>query len=203
MPTGYTAELYNGDEISFEEFVWNCARGFGALVHMREDPKHAPIQFEDPPSSYYADRIAALGAQISEAESWSAEEAEAAALEAYTKEVAAHEARTQKVARLRERYEAMRAQVAAWTPPTPDHEGLRDFMLNQIQTSAEVDCVVGPRPTQRPGPAFREESLENLQSELANARKAQADEQRRAQERKAWLEALHASVPLPAKLRSP
>ena len=36
MPTGYTHELHEGEEISFEKFVMSCARAFGALVLMRD-----------------------------------------------------------------------------------------------------------------------------------------------------------------------
>jgi hypothetical protein len=36
MPTGYTAAIKDG--ISFEKFVWDCARGMGALVMMRDEP---------------------------------------------------------------------------------------------------------------------------------------------------------------------
>lgn len=46
MPTGYTANIKNG--ITFEEFALDCARNFGALIIMRDEPKDAPIpeQFE-------------------------------------------------------------------------------------------------------------------------------------------------------------
>ena len=38
MPTGYTLDLYNGKDITFEEFVLKCARAFGALIDMRDEP---------------------------------------------------------------------------------------------------------------------------------------------------------------------
>lgn len=37
MPTGYTSPLYEGKEISFEQFALRCARNFGALVMMRDE----------------------------------------------------------------------------------------------------------------------------------------------------------------------
>ena len=40
----------------------------------------------------------------------------------------------------RQRYEAMLHKVQAWSPPTPDHVGLRDFMVQQINESIDFDC---------------------------------------------------------------
>ena len=46
MPIGYTSKLHDGDQ-PFNEFIMSCARAFGALVTMRDDPNDAPIpEFE-------------------------------------------------------------------------------------------------------------------------------------------------------------
>lgn len=54
MPTGYTANVPDG--ITFEQFVWQCARGMGALVMMRDEPTGAPIPERFEPSDYNAKR---------------------------------------------------------------------------------------------------------------------------------------------------
>jgi hypothetical protein len=41
MPTGYTAPIADG--MTFEQFALGCARAFGALVTMRDEPSDAPI----------------------------------------------------------------------------------------------------------------------------------------------------------------
>lgn len=38
MPTGYTAPVVDGEVTELKEFVWRCARAFGALVYLRDDP---------------------------------------------------------------------------------------------------------------------------------------------------------------------
>ena len=53
MPTGYTLELYDGKDITFEEFVLKCARAFGALINMRDEPRDAPIPERFEPSYYH------------------------------------------------------------------------------------------------------------------------------------------------------
>lgn len=55
MPTGYTANVHDG--ITFEQFVWQCARGMGALVTMRDEPTGAPIPERFEPSDYNAKRL--------------------------------------------------------------------------------------------------------------------------------------------------
>ena len=57
MPTGYTDRIYRGVETSFRTFMLECARGFGALVHLRDEPG-APIPDVIPPSDYYAVALA-------------------------------------------------------------------------------------------------------------------------------------------------
>lgn len=52
MPTGYTSPLYEGKEISFEQFALRCARNFGALVMMREEPLDTPIPEKFNPCEY-------------------------------------------------------------------------------------------------------------------------------------------------------
>jgi len=37
MPTGYTADLNDGKQVTFQEFTMKCARAFGALIEMRDD----------------------------------------------------------------------------------------------------------------------------------------------------------------------
>lgn len=43
MPTGYTADVQSGKVTDFAEYAMNCARAFGALVLMRDDPSDADI----------------------------------------------------------------------------------------------------------------------------------------------------------------
>jgi len=38
------------------------------------------------------------------------------------------------------RYSTMLGKVASWEPPTPDHAGLKTFMVEQLTESIEFDC---------------------------------------------------------------
>jgi hypothetical protein len=52
MPTGYTSDLYGGKEQDFRSFALSCARAFGALITMRDDPVDTPIPERFEPSTY-------------------------------------------------------------------------------------------------------------------------------------------------------
>ena len=56
MPTGYTADLYDGKDVSFEDFTLNCARAFGALVSLRDEPD-AEIPDEFKVDEFYVKRF--------------------------------------------------------------------------------------------------------------------------------------------------
>jgi hypothetical protein len=59
MPTGYTSKIATGEMTSLRHFILTCARGMGALVHMRDEPSDAilPLRLE-PDTSYHDDEIA-------------------------------------------------------------------------------------------------------------------------------------------------
>ena len=37
MATGYTMDIYDGKNVSFEDFCLSCARAFGACILQRDD----------------------------------------------------------------------------------------------------------------------------------------------------------------------
>lgn len=37
MPTGYTSIIDDNENVTFKEYALRCARGFGALMHLRDE----------------------------------------------------------------------------------------------------------------------------------------------------------------------
>lgn len=73
MPTGYTADLYDGKDVSFEGFALNCARAFGALVSLRDEPD-AEIPDEFKVDEYYVKKFEEAKEELEKAESMTDEE---------------------------------------------------------------------------------------------------------------------------------
>lgn len=199
MPTGYTHAIEKG--IDFNTFVWSCARGMGAMAMMRDEPADAPIPERFEPSDYHPKKLEEARSALAKLESMTKEEAEQAAELDYSVKVQDRDNAIWKAHELRRKYEAMLEQVKAWVPPTPDHEGLRRFMAEQIIQSIDFDCSTSyyEKPVQRMS------AMEWLAQAQVNAMKGigyhqteHAKEIERTEGRNAWVHALRTSLE-PAK----
>lgn len=138
MPTGYTSQIAEG--ITFQNFALSCARAFGALIEMRDDPADAPIPDEFKPSTYSRERLAEAQGKLAALMSMTEVECEQKAKDHYEQQVQYHQEGIEKDVALKAKYTAMLESVNAWTPPTSEHEGLKKFMQEQIETSINFDC---------------------------------------------------------------
>ena len=91
------------------------------------------------------------------------------------------------------RYDAMYVDVMDWTPPTAEHEALKEFMLKELSDALDV-FETGQPPTKMSGSAWFETRLlaatadyKRLMGELESAVTAIADEAE-------WHRALEASL---------
>lgn len=196
MPTGYTADIKDG--ISFESFALNCARAFGACVTLRDEPgggENIPDEFA--PSDYHVKATQKARDELATLLAMPEQERERAAAKSWD------DAETSRLMRLddnrkqRESYEAMLAKVNAWTPPTPDHAGLHEFMRSQIVQSIDFDCSgnYGQEPTPRlTGEQWVAERAARLNRDIGYHEKEHAAEVKRAEERTAWVKALRSSL---------
>lgn len=197
MPTGYTADIKDG--ISFEQFVWNCARAFGALVMMRDAPQGAEIPERFEPSTSYTKWADEARAQIAKLKALQGEEIEIAAAGAYEVALAAWRTREEEKTELRNKYNAMLAQVVKWKPPTVDHAGLHEFMADQLRQSIDFDCRPDDPPVKQDGATWLSQQLEYQRRMLASYLRHQAEEIERTESRNQWLKQLRESVPFPVK----
>jgi len=197
MPTGYTADIAKG--ITFEQYIWSCARAFGALVMMREERSDAPIPQRFEPSDYNANKLAALRAERERIVSMTNVQADEEATRLYADAKRVHEERVQAKRDLRAAYLTMRARASAWEPPSEDHRGLKDFMVEQIDLSIDGDCSEKYMtvPSLLTGSEWRHERLTQIDHDIQYHHDENAKEVARTETRNVWLLALRASVPPP------
>jgi len=196
MPTGYTAKIEDG--ISFVEFAWGCARGMGALIEMRDAPFDAPIPERFQPSDYHKRGMEEATRELQRLLAMTADDADKAAREAHA---ARHKDWVRSIdrnQRLREKYEAMLGEVRAWRPPTPDHEGLKTFMIEQLETSIEFDCGANlyraAEPQPETGEQWRMGRIANASRDIDYHHKEYLAEVDRVEARNAWVAALRRSL---------
>ena len=131
MPTGYTTDIYNGKDVSFKDFALTCARQFGACIMQRDDPADEKPKIM-PEESYHTEELKKLG---------KFKKPTKAEFEKYVKtEIADCKETIDKMKKLQEAYNKKIKEAQNWNPPTPEHEGLKKFMIQQLTDSMQFDC---------------------------------------------------------------
>lgn len=136
MATGYTYEVSDGTITDFDKFALTCARAFGAAIDQKED---APGEIKIPEFRSYhlaslheaSDELKKFKANRINKESWGKGQL-ANEIEELRFSVQKNHAEIQ-------RMKNMLDKVNAWAPPTPDHQGLKDFMIQQLTDSIKCD----------------------------------------------------------------
>lgn len=195
MSTGLTASLYEGKQVSFQEFVMRCARAFSSLIDMRDESLDAMIPDEFQPSDYHSDAIEMAKKRLAKVEKWSDERADREAKKVYDREVRSSEEDVKKSARIAQNYMAMLKQVGKWDPPTKNHDSLKKFMIEQLVESIESDCSYAlAMPWRLSGKQYRSRLIKNARWDIAYHTKEYEKEVLSAREKTEWVRALRHSL---------
>ena len=196
MPSGYTADLHAGKEVPFPEFAMNCARAFGPLITIRDEPLDKPIPkslFQ--PDSYHRDALKAAKRCLSEVKRWSKAKAEEEAKRAHRRSLRRNRTVVREAQSRRQRYKAVLTKVKAWTPPTAGHKGLKKFMVQQLQESIKRDCSYQSEPTKRlTGEKYKRSLIKEAEQEIKYHTKEHKAEVRQVKKITRWVNALRKSL---------
>lgn len=191
MPTGYTSKLYDGNQ-EFSDFALHCAREF--LIEIR-DSLTTPDNIE--PNPFYGEKYEEALARLEEVTAWTFEEAKERAEQRYFEHVLKIDVAIEEMEQLKGRYSDMLLRVQEWSPPTPDHRGLKLFMLEQLSKSIENDCdtLQYQYPKFPDDPlSYKDQEIENAKSDIAYYGRKMLEESKRATESTAWLAKLRESL---------
>lgn len=195
MPTGYTADIKDG--ISFEQFVMGCARGFGALMLMRDLPSSAEIPERFVASPYHLDQLTQARNLLRFYEGFSGEEATRKANEEFADAELNRNRRLHENKTMLEHYQAMLRRVEEWTPPSSEHFELKRFMAQQIKDSMEWDdsseYLSVPTP-QLTAEEWLESKKAKALKDVEYHKKEWAAEVERTEQRNTWLMQLRESL---------
>lgn len=194
MPTGFTAKVADGTVTELKPFVLQCARAFGALVTMRDEPWDAPLPEKLELSDYYPVKIVEIEKQLAELEAMTIEQAE----EAQEAEIAKAEHRADKyavkLASQSENYKSMIAKVREWSGAP---EGIKEFALSQLEESLEWDCggSYTPKvPDKVPATVWLASEKAELVKDLTFYKRRYAEELSVNNEQNTWLKQLRESL---------
>jgi len=196
MPTGYTYMIEEG--ISFKDFVMGCARAMGALVMMREDPSDKPIPERFEPSDFYLKTFKEKEIELINIKKLTLKEIEVKVLMEYNKKIKDSQDYINKNIGLKEKYQKMLMAVQAWNVPSPDHKGLQDFMIQQLETSIEHDCdieyTIKEKITKPSAQEWRDNKIHLLLKRIADYKNEHLKEVKRVEGRNLWIKQLRESL---------
>lgn len=188
MPTGYTADVQSGKVTDFKQFAMKCVRGMGVCVIMRDDPHDAAIPERWEPSTWHDERLAEAVADEKRILAMSAADEEQQCLKEHEEAMAEYRRSEERRKAERSRYETMLAKVWAWNPPTPEHEGFKDFMRTQLVQSIDFDCGSGPSaPVLQTSSEWRKAKLKAIHWSIEYHTKERAEEIERTESRNRWM----------------
>lgn len=196
MPTGYTAEIHDGKDITFRDFALQCARAFGALVEIRDEPVGAPLPETFEPTTYHLDKREEAAGRLAEIKSMTDDDCRTAAEREWLDALADKRKRDADNSALRARYDAMLTEVLAWEPPTDEHVGIKTFMVEQIASSIRFDTgYERPDPVRLTPVEWRIAQQQQAHRDIAYHEEQHAKEVERATGRSRWLSDLRESLP--------
>lgn len=195
MPTGYTAAIADG--INFREFALNCARNFGALIHMRDEPADAKIPQNIEPSDYHLKKIKEIENALFRLRDMTPGDAEIEAEKEYNAGVISTKKSIQEKHELRAKYKDMLSQVKEYVPPTSDHVRFKEFMIEQIESSINFDCDVSYHklPQRMRADVWLDTNEAKLLKDLEYHKKEHRAEELRCEDRTQWVQELFKSLP--------
>jgi len=145
MPTGYTYPIIQEKNYTFEQYVMNCARQFGACISLRDDPNtEIPEKFEE--KSYHKKEYEEALEELEELEKMGLKKIEKKLQVEFRKKENCYNENKKITAIKIEKYTVMLKKVVEWNPPSNEHIELKDFMINQIETSIKQDSYESDKP---------------------------------------------------------
>jgi len=138
MPTGYTAGIIDGEITTFEQFATQCTRAFGATSHMRENPLDSPYEPRTP-SEYYVNSLQSQREKLEETKAMTDEAIVRDFENLLNDSLKYHERELEKTKVNLGRLNSIMESAKSWVPPTEDHEGVRDYMIDQLEITIKAD----------------------------------------------------------------
>jgi len=196
MATGYTADVADGTITTFPEFAIRCARAMGACITMRDDPSDAEIPKAFEPSNYHTEALDKARKELNNLLETDDKTKQALidakhkdAIRSYREYLVKHSAK-------QTRYEQMIEDTEAWTPPTSEHIGLKDFMLQQLRDSLSWDCSGSllSSPKKSTIVVWTQAEEDRIRANIKYHEEGLAKEKERCNERTEWVNQLRDSL---------
>jgi len=197
MPTGYTAKLVE-EGLSFEEFTLLCARAFGACIMQRDDPMDEKPKLNiDSDVEYHKNKIEEYQKELGKFLAMSSAESNQFADGKRNEDIKYYKERIQIEKEQNDRINEMLEKVRNWNPPSAEHDGLKSFMIQQLEISFNkseyyVKALKDAETTSNS--EYYQNSINALMNNIAYHKKEAIKAVDRMQGRNKWIRELYHSL---------
>lgn len=203
MPTGYTAGIISGETKTFQDFAKQCMRAFGATIHMRDenmDKEYEPRT----PSDYHTKELEKLKKRLEIVNTYSDDNLIELKKTELEKDLEYHNKRIHEIKESKLKLETFLESSVKYNAPTPEHQGIKDFMIDQIKKTIDFDCStkyhdekvfkISTQLSDLNANVIRFEMIKNIQKDIDYHVKEQNAEVKRCAEYNQWVEAFLSSL---------
>lgn len=195
MPTGYTSYIKDGKITSGKEFLKLCTRAFGIAVDLKDESLDVPTPNHFEPHPYYEKAYKDSLVSREKAYSMTLEEVKEDIISKYNDNKGRVEKILEEYKDEDKKYLKVREEVEKWTPPTPEHENLKKFCLEQIDMSLNTDLYEWYEKDINKELDTSDDTIkkyidilrDNADEKLKRAYKKYQEELRRVEEKNLWM----------------
>lgn len=206
MPSGYTEGILSGTINDLNDFIWMCARGFGAFITQKDNIDEPPI-LKEKPNPYYKNKIKQLLNEQQKYNEYTDNDWQNEYLKYIEDQLKDIDDNIKEKIESKEKYENILNQVKEWIPPNENFHKLKSFMINQIEESIDFDCDTSfwqerkNKISNLKLEQYKRNVLNDINESLISNKEYYDEEVQRVKERNQWKQQLIESIGLPKILQ--
>lgn len=206
MPSGYTEGILSGTINDLNDFIWTCARGFGAFITQKDNIDEPPI-LKEKPNPYYKNKIKQLLNEQQKYNEYTDNDWQSTYLKYIEDQLKDIDDNIKEKIESKEKYENILNQVKEWIPPNENFHELKSFMINQIEESIDFDCDTSfwqerkNKISNLKLEQYKRNVLNDINESLISNKEYYDKEVQRVKERNQWKQQLIESIGLPKILQ--
>lgn len=206
MPSGYTEGILSGTINDLNDFIWMCARGFGAFITQKDNIDEPPI-LKEKPNPYYKNKIKQLLNEQQKYNEYTDDDWQNEYLKYIEDQLKDIDNNIKEKIESKEKYENILNQVKEWIPPNENFHKLKSFMINQIEESIDFDCDTSfwqerkNKISNLKLEQYKRNVLNDINESLISNKEYYDEEVQRVKERNQWKQQLIESIGLPKILQ--
>ena len=172
MVTHLTAQLHTGED-TLKDFMSRCAMDIDFNKRSREITFTGELPIYSPDTRYSESRLENAKHNLASIKTKTDVELDAYLLEQFEVSKKMYDDTKAEKAALLVKYQTMLDKVNAWTPPTEQHEFLKDYAIKTLERGIDYDCTVHlPEPQLQGTEDYRNMCIEMYEQDIIRAQES-------------------------------